>query len=409
MKKIKLLIFILFVPLIIWGQIGQQEAIYRRSSLYTLMINEPSRQYADVIAQTFINSPIPDKFNDHILSFRAIDNAISPRIGGREENIKIQIENINNFLASNHIARDMVAKWFMRDENGKFSLDLIAERGSYNATEMDVNLANSSKRGLSLLSDAGEELINNTFLVVNDFDYVSKEEVADKVKKGLALVKDLASLADKEVKTEKIDAVLTVAGKGYVVRTTSFLYQLVWNDSIAAVFYDEYWMDRNSFNRVKKISFENSDIFRLNLIGYEIAWADLQSTVFTTKTEEELVTIATIRAIDAVIAKLQRKYEVFRTKTPLFNNEPLSAKIGLKEGLEKGDKYEVLEQVMDKDGKTKYKRRGVIRVDKDHIWDNRFMASDMPDNSDNLIPDENYTIFRGDGKYYPGWLIRQIN
>lgn len=406
MKNFLILATFLILPYKIDGQI---ETIYRRSSLYTLMINEPSRQYADVIGQTYKNSPVPDKFNDHLLGKREIDNAIPDGILPREQKIKIQEENISSYLATNHVAKEMVAKWFNRSSNGAFNMDLIAERGSYNASEMDVQLARSSERGLALLADAGEELIRNTFVVVNDFDYISKEEVADKAKKGLALIKDLAALADEEVKTDLADATLTVLGKGYVVRTTSYLYQLEWNDSIAAVFYEEYWMDASNVNRARKAAFDASEIFSLKLIGYEVAWADLQSTIFTTKTEEELVTIATVRAIDAVIAKLQRKYEVFRTKTPLYSVDPLAAKIGLKEGLEKGDKFEVLEQVMDKRGRTTYKRKGIIRVDKDNIWDNRFMATEEQLAADNLIPSQDYTVFKGDGKYYPGWLIRQIN
>jgi hypothetical protein len=35
-----------------------------------------------------------------------------------------------------------------------------------------------------MLADAGEELIGNTFVVINDFKYVSKEEIANKTKKA---------------------------------------------------------------------------------------------------------------------------------------------------------------------------------------------------------------------------------
>ena len=409
MRKITLITGLMIIPILILAQNNQTETIYRRSSLYTLMIHEPSRQYADVISGTFLGSPIPDKFNDHNLANRAIENGIPPGIISKEDKIKAQQENITNFLSENKIAKELVAKWFNRSSKGNFKMDLIAERGSYNASEMDVKIAMSSERGLALLADAGEELIKNTFVVVNDFNYISKEELADKSKQVLSLAKDVGSLFNKEVKTETLDLGLTVAGKGYVVITTAYLYQLVWNDSVAAVFYNDYWMDETSFNKSRKNDFDNSDIFQLRLVGYEVAWADLQSTIFTTKTEEELISIATIRAIDHVIAKLQKKYEVFRTKTPLYSTDPLAAKIGLKEGLEKGDKFEVLEQVMDKKGKTSYKRRGVIKVEKDHIWDNRFMAAEEHQLTDNLIPAEDYTIFKGDSKFYVGWLIRQIN
>lgn len=411
MKKIfisiQLLSFI-FAPIVIHGQVNPLEVAYRRSSLYTLMISEPNRPYAKEIQKTFINSAIPEKFNNHLLAARKIENAVGKSIKKRENKIRIQGENIDNYLIRKDIAKALAAKWFNRSASGTFNMELVAERGSYNASEMDVNLARSSKRGLALLADAGEELIKNTFIVVNDFDYVSKEEVANKTKAGLGLLKDIVELVDENINidTDFTDETLTTFGKGYVIRTTSYLYQLDWNDSVAAVFYNDYWMDENSYDENRKQAFENSDIFKLSLVGWEIAWADLQSTSYTKKSEEELITIATIRAIDAVIAKLQKKYEVFRTKTPLYSVDPLSAKIGLKEGLEKGDKFEVLEQIMDKNGRTRYKRKGVIKVDKNNIWDNRFMASEEQINTENQ---PEYTLFKGGKNFYKGMLIRQVN
>ncbi|MGB0896264.1 MAG: hypothetical protein ACPGRW_02995, partial [Flavobacteriaceae bacterium] len=140
--------------------------------------------------------------------------------------------------------------------------------------------------------------------------------------------------------------------------------------------------------------------------GTESAIADLQSSAFTKKSDTDLISTATVKSTNKAIAKLQRKYEVFRTKTPLLSGDPITAKIGLKEGLEKGDKFEVLEQVLTDEGKTEYKRVGVIKVDKSHIWDNRYKAADEQETSDDS---ENYTIFKGGKNYYSGMLIRQIN
>lgn len=401
-----LLLLLFFCPMVSHSQKNKVDVIYRRSSLYTLMISEPGRPHANEIQNTFINYPIPEKFNNHLLANRKIPNGLNFSVKKKEEKARVQAQNITNFLIKNDVAKAMVAKWFNRGANGTFNMDLVAERGSYNASDMDVALAKSSKRGLALLADAGEELIKNTFVLVNDFNYVNKEEVANATKSGLSLLKDVAKLADVNIDTDLADETLTTFGKGYVIRTFSYLYQLEWNDSVAAVFYNDYWMDENSFDAKRKEAFEDSDIFSLKLVGWEIAWADLQTTSYTKRSDEELIKVATIRALDAVIAKLQKKYEVFRTKTPLYSADPLSAKIGLKEGLEKGDKFEVLEQFMDKNGRTRYKSKGIIKVDKNHIWDNRFMAADDPGNSDAQL---NYTLFKGGKKYYTGMLIRQVN
>ncbi|KJS06466.1 MAG: hypothetical protein VR77_05560, partial [Flavobacteriales bacterium BRH_c54] len=205
-----------------------------------------------------------------------------------------------------------------------------------------------------------------------------------------------------------VDAGATIAGKGYIIKTTSYLYKLEWNDSVAAVFYNNLWVDQNNLDPDKIAAFEKSGLFKLKLVGYEDAWADLQSSVFTSKTDQELIYIATIKAVDKAIAKLQRKYEEFRTKTPLTSVDPLTAKIGLKEGLEPNDKYEVLEQTMDENGKISYKRKSIIRVQKGMIWDNTY----VPEDAKGQVPQQNIneTHFIGSkAGLYPGMLIRQIN
>jgi hypothetical protein len=366
---------------------------YRRSSLYTIMRNDASAPYASVIEGAFINSPLPEKFNNHNLGTRVIRPSDQ---------------------VTNEVAKQIVAAWFNRDDQGRFNMELVEQRGLYNATNLDLNIAQGSSRGMAILADAGEELIGNTFVVINEFKYTSKEEVADKTSKGLRTVGFLASFIPGAGGTiastvSNVAAVgVTVAGKGYWVKNTSHLYQLVWNQQIANEFYTRYWMDANSYDINKKQAFESSNMFTLRYIGFESAGADLQSSIFTNKSEEELIAKATVKAVDAGISKLQRKFEQFRTKTPLHSVDPLTAKIGLKEGLEAGDKFEVLEQVQDANGKIQYVRKGIIYVDGNNIWDNRYTIEELAAMGKSA-PQNQVTFFRGGTGYAPGMLIRQIN
>jgi hypothetical protein len=188
------------------------------------------------------------------------------------------------------------------------------------------------------------------------------------------------------------------------------LYRLVWDEETAAIFYNNYWTDDYNFNPEKVDAFNNSTHFKLRLVGFQTAGADIQSSIFTNKSEEDLIRMATVKATDRAVAKLERQYEEFRTKVPLYSVEPLTAKIGLKEGLEPGDRFEVLEQVLDiETGKTFYKRVGVIQVS-NSIWDNSL----SPEETEALrqqgrLPAQQYTIFNGSGNFYPGQLIKQIN
>ncbi|MBQ20505.1 MAG: hypothetical protein CMD31_07075 [Flavobacteriales bacterium] len=376
---------------------------YRRSSLYTLMINDNQREHFEVILNAFGNTPLSEKFNDH---------NIGPYLIDATGYVKDRSSEITVYLEKNNVAKDLVAKWFNRSKDGAFDMSLIQNRGEYSATVQDKVVAANLERGEALLADAGEELIGNTYVIINDFKFTNKEEVAKKVSNAAGWAKLGASyLPGGSTITntaDVVDAGATIAGKGYIIKTTSYLYKLDWNDSIAAVFYNNLWVDQNNLDPAKIAAFEKSGLFKLRLVGYEDAWADLQSSIFTNKSDEELIYIATIKAVDKAIAKLQRKYEEFRTKTPLTSVDPLTAKIGLKEGLEPNDKYEVLEQTMDENGKISYKRKSIIRAQKGMIWDNTY----VPEDAKGQVPQQNIneTHFIGSkAGLYPGMLIRQIN
>jgi hypothetical protein len=169
------------------------------------------------------------------------------------------------------------------------------------------------------------------------------------------------------------------AKEGYSVWTTTYLYKLVWNDSVEAVFYQDLWMDKSNVDPKKKEAFDNSNLFKLEFVGDENATGLVLFSMKEKRTEDQIIEIATIRAIDAVYAKLQKKYDVFKPKVPLFSGDPITAKIGMKEGLEGGEKFDVLEQtVNEKTGLTEYVSKGTITVDKDLIWDNRYNAGEAP-------------------------------
>ncbi len=395
---------------------------YKRSSLYTLMVTDGNRKYENTIKSTFLKTPIPDKFNNH--------NTSSIRLIKSIANDTLQDSIINAFLTTNEIAKKAVAKWFNRDKKGCFNMDLVANRGFYNASEIDVAIAKKSKRGTALIADAGESLIANTFVLVSDFRFISKEELAKTINQRVSQTQEIIAKAERlkgympnvgpMAKTNKVTGKMPSSstviatgsvlkggaetlGKGYVVITTSYLYQLNWNDSIANLFYKNYWMNERTYDEKRKAAFDKTDLFSLKYLGSEKAWADLQSTKYTTKSEEDLVTIATVKSLDAVIAKLQKKHPQFRTVSPIHTIDPLTAKIGKKEGLEAGDKYNVLEQVVDENGITSYKNVGLIRVDKSQIWDNRYMATtDSTQKVDRTL----FKKMRG-RNFYTGMLIKQ--
>lgn len=385
---------------------------YKRSSLGVFMVMDTNRRYSDIIRKAFLSYPMPDKFNNqNLTNNRIIYSSIKKPTKGLHKGFTNdgntatpELQIINQYIYNHNIAKRMVNEWFNGNENG-FNMDLVAQRGRYNASILQAEIANNSIRGKALLSDAGEELIRNTFLIVNHYKFTNKKDVAKKVRNVLGLATIGAGLLGYDISTyTAIGAgAVTVAGKGYFIKCTSYLYRLQWNDPISDIFYTKYWNHPEAFWQ--------SNLFKLDYIGSETAIADVQSSIFSKKSDSELIKIATIRATNKSIAKLQKTYEEFRTKTPLLNNNPLSAEIGLKEGVHKGERFEVLEEHVDENGRTSYQRKGIIKVDGSHIWDNRFMADEMiVKGKKSKAVGYNYTEFKGPkNKFYPGMLIRQIS
>jgi hypothetical protein len=380
--------------------------VYRRSSLYQILINHQEQKFANDIREVFLDIPVSEHFNNHDLAVKVVDmDEKLKRAGSANEN-----STVTNFLERNKIASRLVAKWFDRDfYTGKCDMDLIRERGLYNASEIDKIAASHSVRGNALLEDAGEDLIGNTFVIVNDIRYIDKENRGKAISAGLGILGGVLGAmynVDLSDLTQNLQDMAETL-KGFKVNVNTFLYQLVWNDDIAAEFYqNQYGMTDNS---AAKTNFENArDNYKLRYIGkQENSGSNTSFLGVNLDTPTAMVRKACQRAIDENVAELQHSYEAFRTKTPLISVEPLTAYVGLKEGVSEHTRFEVLETVQKENGKVEYKRVGIIQPIKNLIWDNRYMA--VEENATNATL--GYTTFKkvSGGDFYQGMLIREMN
>ena len=408
MKRILLLI----VFLLPFYTLSAQDMKYRRSSMYSILIRHPEKEFGKDIDTVFRQMPLPDKFDNHNLKVRAINAGVFEKNSHTEEENTCKM--IETFLAKNDIAKRLVAQWFNRKsgrgKDGTFDMNLIIERGLYDASYFDVQLAGMSIRGQSILADAGEELIGNTYVLFNDIKYVDKEEESGLAAAGLLLVGSIASQVTGGLASTLIsygtDAVVGITDKiaGFRVVISSYLYRLEWNDEIANTFYSEYYM--TSPDPDKKAAFDALDgLFNLTYIGCQKSVSE-KAGLEGVNDKNDMIRKVCTRAIDKNVALLQKKYEEFRVKTPLFSSEPLTAKIGLKEDITPDSRFEVLE-IVEKEGITEYKRVGVIKPIKGRIWDNRFMAEFEEENKGSDLTATEFEVVNGSG-FYPGMLIREI-
>lgn len=404
MKNLRFLLTIILGTLAIVESLAQetaqQDMKYRRSSIYSILVSHSEQEFCDEIKEQFVAIPVPDKYNDHGLSI----NAVTVDSKGK------YTEDITDFVTRNNIASRLVGRWFNRNIlTGACDMELVKERGLYNASEFDKELAKRTKRGIAMLQDAGEDLIGNTYLLVNEVRYIDKNARAQKWGLALAVLGSVAGVATGNsdyIKMGQDYGNIVATLKGFSVKIHTRLYQLVWNDEIANQFYTLYYSEKA--DEQKKQAFEkNRSMFQMKYIG-EVESSGAKTSFLGIKEEEPLLMIrkACRRAIDENVADLQKKYEQFRIKAPVLNVEPaITVQIGLKEGIDKDSRFEVLE-AREVEGKIEYKRVGVIKPVAAKIWDNRYMATE----EGAYGADFKATTFVkvSGGNFYPGMLVRQI-
>lgn len=406
---------------------------YRRSSLYSVLVKHSKLPYCSQVETAFMAIDTPDKFNNHDLEIKSFESSSKKANEKGEKKEKLNTADAKLFIQSNKIPHRLVGKWFNQDpRDGGFDMDLIAERGYYDASREKILMADNSHRGRQALADAGEDLIGRTFMLVNDITYIDNGEQTAKVS---AWTKALGSIAGELTGMSSITdlsssaATLVNMVDGFTVNVTSYLYRLDWNEQISSTFYQDHWWNKADGKNSRREAFENCPLFNLTYMGSTVAKATNISTktAFAKPKNLQMLKVCT-RAIDKSIVQLQREYDEFKVNVPISNitqDGTVEVPIGLKEGLNEKSEFDVLIAVKDPNNKTIYEKVGRIKPIKTQIWDNRFGALDDANELEKAgkvdqskLGDEapgnvaltcsSFKIVSGAGKIFPGCLVREV-
>lgn len=404
-------------------------AKYRRSSLYTVLMKHSAFKYGEAIDSAFMAMPTPDKFNCHDLAIKSFEStAVKQKKKGKYKQ-EVNARDIDAFIRDQDVARGLVAKWFNRcPETGAFDMSLIQERGNYDASQADINLADRSTRGRAMLADAGEELIGKTFLLVNDITFVDKGEKSAKAGGWLRALGAVAGAATGDSSISSIgDSAAKLVNEidGFSVNITSYLYRLDWNDEVAGTFYVLYWNDPSSPDPARRMAFDTTNLFRLCYVGQtSTSAANLSSKSLSAKSKESQMLKVCTRAIDKSIVQLQRDFDEFKVNVPLYrinDDGTVEVQIGLKEGLNARSQFDVLMPVETEEGRMVYEKVGRIQPVAGRIWDNRFGADEdaealaadgKTDNGDDqgdaTLTATTFKVLSGAHRIVPGCLVREV-
>lgn len=345
---------------------------YHKASLYSVMLSHETQEYSDEIIEVFKKIPVQDNFYDFNLSnivFKA--GQLEESDTTRADNQK---EHIDKLLYENAIGRRLVAKWFNRNKQGTFDPSQILQKGYYNVSASDIQTALlSHKTQEGVIYNAGEELIGNTYILVNDIRYGDKRSSKEKrMSAAIGIGLALSVIPFIGMGALATAGVLTNDYSGFNVTVTSYLYRLDWSNDIANGFYGTYYTEETDEGKKKAFSKEK-DLFSVTYLGSQTVHSSNSNFKGVNDREKQIRLVCT-RAIDKTIAQLQKEHPEFRVRTPLLSTAPITAHIGIREDVTPDSRFEVLEVSENEEGIPSYKRVAVIKPKKDKIWDNRYMA-----------------------------------
>lgn len=362
MKALFIAIGILFFSSIVFSQnvleAGKKaksyvSSDYNRNSLTLVGLNF-NENLSNEVYSHFSGLEVPGKFYNNPLH----NNILQPGVDRQSvSNLlgDIDTDEISKWLNQNKVGQQILATWFNRQPDGSFNVETLKERGLFNANDNDYIVASASKRGQSGLMDMGLQLVNQSYVLVFDFYKIT-------------------TMHDYYVANEIPANKQTMNGFRSLLKT--YLFKLDFNDSVAAVFFQDYWTGANQADKQQRIeAFENADfpfVFvsknqqQVNGSQFNEGQALAPEKQLS---RSELLDKMINSGLESSVNYVEKQNAEFRVKAMVNKVHPISAKIGKKEGLRFDQRYFVFENRQRHNGTIFSKRIAVVKSMK--VVDNR--------------------------------------
>ena len=422
---------------------AQVSTKYRRSSISMILMETPGLgENKELILNAYNNNPFPDKYNKHDISVKntstdamtitdedlilsgylkdtlstpvtikkavlnplqevryiMADSTLAVIEPSKKEMLKVYADKI---IRSNDLGKKVIGTWLNKKENFDVDQELIIERGLYSASASEMaDTVFSIKDPKDMFKDV--ELLGNTYTVINSMDFYKNEPVA-RIARDLAKIETMKKLTGKpQVLIDKsmaaLDTIYEKTKEGYTVKCNSLLYKIKWDETTGDKIYNTFF---NNEITNKKLAWDTASFMEMEFLGKIVSSSIVTFKIGEKRTLNEIIDLQVRRTIDNAMAKLQKEFVQFRPVSPILSNEPFSAQIGMKEGVEPKQKYEILELNTNELGIPYWKSVGKVKTSKKlTIWDNRQGAEKKLDEEGKEVPP--YTMFAGGKKAVPG-------
>lgn len=330
---------------------------YSRKSLTILAVEYTNSKPID--SYIYNGLEIPDRYDANNIGTKILSIPVSfSDADGYDVD-----EKIKEAIYAARIPNKILKSILVDEVKGYMTVDMVKERGLYNASDADVMIAKNSARGIDILKDAGLNLLRNIyFLVIKPTSYTTSKE---------------------ENSTANI----------YKLGGTGILFQLDLDSAyMIKQFWDEFYFDMPNDRMLQKLLNHHfplkktteyfnvtvTDLDALNKVNVGLQGLSnlltgkktIDETNLTRKSEsqinKELIKAAVKRSLSSIEAN-----EDFNVRSSIYKVHPLLSKIGKKEGLHADDLFEVKENIQDpKTGTISLRSVGYVRAKR--VADNRY-------------------------------------
>ncbi|MBO7300811.1 MAG: hypothetical protein J6U53_05355 [Tidjanibacter sp.] len=330
---------------------------YNRSSVSYIFVNRSS-QNSD-IHKFYQNFQVDAKFDDNKIPTKFIDVIHS-------SNQPVTAENVTAFVNSSKLGKEVMSFIFNRKSDGTFDDSIVRDRGMYNATDQDIlNMRVAKVKEVAY--EWGEPLVNSSYVVVYDiYQHQSEKDENGNIT--------------------------------YKVNVAAHAYKLNAGTEFINNFYKTAWADASSSEAEKEAArkgFDKMQIEFTHVASVSASGSSSTNSLWTGSFYE-----ACQNAYKSVVQALENRIPAWQTATSVISLNPIAAKIGTKEGLTNGSRYEAYSFREDAQGNLKSVKQGMVRA--------TVVASNTSVASGNSKPSYFYQI-SGVANIQEGWILKQKN
>ena len=299
------------------------DANYNRNSLSLIYLLKGD-SYDDSIENMALRQTVGEKFDANTIAVKTLRAEVGrDKIASDEE--------VAALLAKKQVGKRIVAFVFNRRKSGMMDDELLKSRGVYNAKAQDIADAGSTQVGMYAIQASGGKLLRQSYVTV--FDYAVEYVPA------------------KHTKDEKQD-------EAWKVHSVAYAFKVDISDDVLADFYEKCWIysdDSDEVKAAKRAAWDNYD-FSLKRVS--------AAAHTTTVNAQNKVASAMSSSYSNLMESLEKSIADWQVKATICDVNPLRSKIGTKEGIRNGDRYQVWGYVADEQGRISSKKTGYVRATK---------------------------------------------